>query len=699
MTKQLICISLILTLIFGFAPVNAAAAETEIGLRPLSAGEPYAEMVVSRNMLDMIKDVEGFCATPYWDVNQWTIGYGTACGYRWGDKPNLTVTREEAEKMLLIDVSEKYGKIVNDYCASISRQPNQHQFDALVDFTYNLGGNWTRGCMLTDWLEDPTTEQDFLNAIGRWGRVSSKANYATSARRIREAIVFMKGEYYLTYGGGSFETELSVVSNHDLPYYKLVIYQCDGGNVNGLSTEMSYHFAGEPYGELYEPVRPGHTFAGWLVTKERSVTLSEPYPMDSSMLAEENLHLTAQWIPNETTEPEPTDPTEPAPTEPTEPEVTEPAPTEPEVTEPDVTEPENPGVLMVVNTDVLKVRSGPDTTYDCLDLLTRGTQVRILEETMTGTMRWGRTEQGWVCMDYLCLPGEETPPEPTEPEPTEPEPVYATVNTAVLKVRSGPDTTYDCVANLTRGTRVEILEETTVNDLPWGRIEEGWICLSYVTFDSETPKPTDPPADETQPTEPPAQEPAFPFTDVSQDSQHREYVEYVYAQGYMKGVSADRFDTEGSMTRAMIVTVLYRMAGEPEVDLSQSNQFTDVQSSDYFAKAVAWAKENGIVMGVSATEFAPNRKVIRQDAVTIFHRYYVNYLGKDGQASAGLDRFADCNMVSDYANTPMAWAVEAEAIGWESAADGLYLAPRADLTRGQAARLMYMLDKLLGNAQ
>ena len=217
MKKRMISLVLALVMLFGMVPVSARADSYDIGLRLLNSAETYTEMTTSQNMVDMIKDMEGFSAEPYWDVSQWSVGYGSGCGTDKSNKPDIVLTEEEAEAMLMEDLSKKYGKTVNDYCSSIGRQPNQQQFDALVDFTYNLGGSWTDGCWLTRWLENPTTEMDFVNAIGRWGRVSRVSNYATCMRRIREAIVFLKGEYYLAHGGGNFETELTVVANRDLP--------------------------------------------------------------------------------------------------------------------------------------------------------------------------------------------------------------------------------------------------------------------------------------------------------------------------------------------------------------------------------------------------------------------------------------------------------------------------------------------------
>ena len=855
MAKRMICLSLVLILILGLLPVTVSAQEPEIGLRLLDSGESYSEMFVSQNLLDIIKDVEGFSATPYWDVSQWTIGYGTACGYKWSEKPNLTVTREEAEEMLLADVTEKYGKIVNDYCASIGRQPNQQQFDALVDFTYNLGGSWTKGCQLTDWLENPTTELDFVNAIGRWGRISSVTSYATCMRRVREAVIFMKGEYYLTYGGGTFETELSVVSNNNLPYYRVVIFLCDGGRIDGLADDMRYYFTGDAYPELPVPTRAGYVFLGWQVVMERGSSVAEPYMLKPGMMVEQNLKVTALWEPSEeeettepeATEPEPTEPeeTKPEVTEPaadavmgtvksdkltirtgpgvdyesvgllskgdrvaiteqksdgtrmwgkiaegwicmdyvlldgeeeesTEPEVTEPEPTEPETeypmgtvksdkltirtgpgleyesvgllskgdrvaiqkqqsdgarmwgkikagwicmdyvlmdgaeeesTEPEETEPEGEVVMGTVKTSALTIRTGPGAEYASVGLVHQGDRVTITKQQSDGSRMWGKIEAGWICLDYVLLDGEEeeptepevTEPETTKPEVTEPEEdaVMGTVTTAALTIRTGPGAEYESVGLLSKGDRVAITGQESDGTRMWGKIAEGWICMDYVLLDGEE-EPTQP----TEPTQPEPTEPetTMPFEDVSTGHWYYDCVEFVYRNGYMNGVSGTRFGAEEAMTRGMLVTVLYRMAGAPEVSADQMNQFEDVRDTDYFADAVAWAKENGIVNGVSATAFAPDRKVSRQDAITIFHRYYVNYLNHGDNTTQGLEQFSDHELVASYARDSIAWAVEAGLVSGSKTAEGILLKPLDDLTRAQAAQLMYKLASLITNA-
>ena len=562
MMKRLMSFVLALVLIVGMIPVSARADSYDIGLRLLNSGEDYTPMTTSQNMVDMIKDMEGFRAEPYWDVSQWSVGYGSGCGTDSSAKPDIVLTEEEAEAMLLEDLSKKYGKIVNDYCASIGRQPNQQQFDALVDFTYNLGGSWTDGCWLTSWLEEPTTEMDLVNAMGRWGRVSKKANYATCMRRIREAIVFLKGEYYLAIGGGDFETELTVVSNKNLPYYKVVIFQANGGLYENLTDEIRYYPVGGAYGSFQNPVREGYTLTGWQVTTVENSDV-EPYSITANATVEQNLELTALWSEN-TGSTEPTVPTEPEVTEPeeTEPEVTEPEETEPEETEPEVTEPEE-------------------------------------------------TEP------------EETEPEVTEPEETEPE-------------------------------ETEPAEPTEPDDTP------------DVDVDVDV---------------------ELPFRDVPRSAWYRKPVEFVYANGYMNGMSANQFAPQSTVTRGMMVTVLYRIAGAPAVDAEDAKYFSDAQGK-YYTDAVGWAKANGIVNGISATRFAPNNNITRQDAMTIFYRYCVDYLGLDGSCTRELGGFMDSDRVAGYAHNAISWAVDNGIMNGSPANGGMKLNPRNNLTRAEAAKLL-----------
>ena len=148
-------------------------------------------------------------------------------------------------------------------------------------------------------------------------------------------------------------------------------------------------------------------------------------------------------------------------------------------------------VMGTVTGSDLRIREGAGTSYKTVGFLQKGDRVEILEQKAVGAMTWGRTAQGWVSMTYVKLdPVEETPAEPetppeTEPEATEPEQtsVMGTVTGNDLRIREGAGTSYKTVGFLQKGDRVEIFETATVNGLTWGRIAQGWTCLSYVKLD------------------------------------------------------------------------------------------------------------------------------------------------------------------------------------------------------------------------
>lgn len=132
-------------------------------------------------------------------------------------------------------------------------------------------------------------------------------------------------------------------------------------------------------------------------------------------------------------------------------------------------------------------------------------------------------------------------------------------------------------------------------------------------------------------------------------------VRYVYEKGIMDGHGADRFSPNAPLTRAMIVTILYRMDGSPA--MSGASDFKDVDSNKWFAKAVAWAAANGIVNGYGSGLFGPNDPVTREQLAAILYRYAV-YGGMTAVTlEENLGSFADTAQLSAYAIQAMNWAV------------------------------------------
>ena len=181
----------------------------------------------------------------------------------------------------------------------------------------------------------------------------------------------------------------------------------------------------------------------------------------------------------------------------------------------------------------------------------------------------------------------------------------------------------------------------------------------------------------------PAAPVGLPFADVSGSDWFYNDVRYVYEKGIMDGTGADRFSPNAPLTRAMIVTILYRMAGSPSV--SGSSNFTDVAAGKWFAKAVAWAAANGIVNGYGSGLFGPNDPVTREQLAAILYRYAV-YGGMTAVTlEENLGSFADTAQLSAYAIQAMNWAVGQGLIN----GSGSNLVPKAQATRAQVAAIIH----------
>ena len=176
------------------------------------------------------------------------------------------------------------------------------------------------------------------------------------------------------------------------------------------------------------------------------------------------------------------------------------------------------------------------------------------------------------------------------------------------------------------------------------------------------------------------EEPGLPFTDVPDGIWYEEAVRFVYDNGIMQGTAEGRFTPYGVTTRGTIVTMLYRLEGEPAVT---GSDFADVADGQFYSNAVAWASANGIVSGYGNGSFGPSDNVTREQMAVILHNYAV-FKGYDVSASGDLSVFTDSGAISSWAQESMAWAVGS---GLMSGKGSGVLDPSGTATRAELAQM------------
>lgn len=174
----------------------------------------------------------------------------------------------------------------------------------------------------------------------------------------------------------------------------------------------------------------------------------------------------------------------------------------------------------------------------------------------------------------------------------------------------------------------------------------------------------------------------LPFTDVHETDWFYNDVLFVYEEGLFAGTSDTTFSPNAAMTRAMLVTVLYRLEGEPAV--SGRSGFSDVTFNSYYEDAVTWAADNGIVNGTSITTFSPNANVTREQMAAILYRY-AQYKKYNTAASSSLNGFTDQASVSGYATASLEWAVAEKLVNGSAGK----LMPTGNATRAQVAAILH----------
>ena len=177
--------------------------------------------------------------------------------------------------------------------------------------------------------------------------------------------------------------------------------------------------------------------------------------------------------------------------------------------------------------------------------------------------------------------------------------------------------------------------------------------------------------------------PSKAFADLDIDAWYHEAVDYALENGIFKGVGGTTFAPNDKLTRAMLVTVLYRMENEPATN--RSIPFSDIDMGAYYANAVSWAKQNGIVNGVTENEFAPDESITREQIAAIIMRYAV-YKGMETITLEENLHFSDADEIYEYAASAMNWAVGAGLINGKSEST---LAPKDNATRAEVAAILH----------
>ena len=173
-----------------------------------------------------------------------------------------------------------------------------------------------------------------------------------------------------------------------------------------------------------------------------------------------------------------------------------------------------------------------------------------------------------------------------------------------------------------------------------------------------------------------------PFLDI-RTHWAKSAIESAVAKGLFAGTSPTTFHPDQAMNRAMLVTVLYRMEKEPTAE-GRGKSFADVSAGAYYAKAVAWASDKGIVAGYSETQFGPEDTITREQLAVILNRY-TTYKGDNTSKSADLAAFQDADQISEWARVPVQWANAMKLLNGRTSTT---LAPKGSATRAEVAKIL-----------
>ena len=489
MKRKFACVIMALVLVISLLPLGAIHAQAASNLN-------YSENVVS-----LIKQFEGFSSVAYWDVSQWTIGYGTT-GFA-----GQTITEAEADLALRARLNT-INQAINQFTANNNLYLMQHQHDALVSFSFNCGTEWTtQGGRFYEAVVKNASVNEFLFAISLWANVNSTPDATLLNRRLAEANLYLNGVY----------------SKSAPAAYTYVILDPNGGTAgSGGEDKMQAYLSGSNVNILAaNPTKSGYTFGGWftaptggsgvkyLNASTAGRTLYAQYGVPVSVTstysylrngagsnytqtgtvssgAQLVIVETAQvngvawgrcidgWIElsntNYVSGGSSTGGTTGGSTS------------------------TSVATGTVVCTTGVNVRSGAGTTYPVVGSAYNGQRVSIYETVSVNGSFWGRIgDSRWISLNYVKLDSSNTGNngntgnggviwEGTGGSNGSVTYQIGTVTATGLNVRASAGTGSAIVGALKKGDQVKIYAQTTVGNTLWGKTDTGWVCMNYISL-------------------------------------------------------------------------------------------------------------------------------------------------------------------------------------------------------------------------
>lgn len=434
---------------------------------PLRAEAEAETLTSSEAFIEILKKREGFEKYPYKDNSQWSIGYGTRVPdgkLEYYQKNGIT--EEEAEK-LMREMLKGFENAVLKFAEKYGFTLQQHQFDALVSFSYNCGDAWTRETNgnMNRAVREGWTGSDFLYAILLWSK--SAGQYILINRRLYEANMYINGIYESPY-------------NHETGFFRYIFLE--GGKaeteyvIHGYDVRdpkpIRYKFKSIPTGVDANGNKFTYEFAGWY-TAPKNGKLVEV--LDDSLNSGDLLY--AMWK----------DPNG-------------------KMVYLEKGEPCDMEISVTKVNEYVTIRSGPGTQYSKLGELKKNSKVRLLRVYENDGDLWGQYDGGWISLKYTNYD--------EVLESLMGWPKNGTVTANKVNVRNAPGTSNTTIMyKVNKGDRVVISEQTYLGGMYWGKMQDGnWISLNYVEFDqvpvAPKPEPEPEPKPEPEPDPSPVPNPA-----------------------------------------------------------------------------------------------------------------------------------------------------------------------------------------------